>query len=546
MRSPRNTNTFYKADTKTWIGSRTPPLYNPNQSLGELILAILKKTPTKITQISADSGAKVTCSEMRLRSIRIAQNLTAMGYTQQDVFAMAVRNGELVAPTIFACFALGIPVNTLDGTFKHDEFSPMLENIKPKLIFCDQESLAEMQLAIKLAAIDPVVIVFGEKVDGYLHIEQLIKPTGREHEFIPVHLDDASSKLAIIICSSGTTGRSKGVCLSHSICIASMASMLDYEPTDITLAFSSLYWLSGLAFLILGTVSGATRIIVRQPFEPALALSIIERYRVSAAFFPPANAVALLKHPRMATTDLSSIRLWLSGGAMVSTEMKRSFEALTPTASFIIGYGMSEVGGLVALSDDDSYKDGSTGYLRASCQAKVVDNAGNVLDIGQEGEILVKLDYIFSGYYGNTKATAEMLDDAGWLHTGDIGRFDEDGILFILDRKKDIIKYNNYQISPSEIERFIQQIPGVANVSVAGVPVPGNELPAALVVKTSTARITEDDIHQTVERNLSNYKQLRGGVYFTEALPMTPSGKVVRRKCLDIMVQLYNNVNALK
>ncbi|XP_058829044.1 probable 4-coumarate--CoA ligase 1 [Topomyia yanbarensis] len=546
MRSPRNIHTFYNPQTKTWSGSKTPPLYNPHQSLGELILAILKKNPTKVTQISADCGTEVTCLEMRLRTIRVAQHLTAMGYAQQDVFAMAVRNGNLVAPTIFACFALGIPVNTLDGTFKRDEFSFMLETVKPKLVFCDRETLDEMLGAIKMAAIDAVVIIFGEKVDGFLHIEELIKPTGKEHEFVPVHFEDASSKLAIIVCSSGTTGRSKGVCFSHSMCIASIVGMLDCNSTDILLGFSSLYWLSGLAFLLLGTVSGATRIITRHPFEPTLALDIIERFRVTLAFFPPANATALIKHPRTAGTDFSSMRLWFSGGGMVSGSLKNSFEKLTPAATFHVGYGLSEAGGIVSLSDYDSYKEGCTGYLKGTCQARVIDDAGNTLDIGQEGEILVKLDYMFLGYYGNSEATSEMLDGDGWLHTGDIGRFDEDGLLFIVDRKKDIIKYNNYQISPSEIERVILQVPGVANVCVVGIPVPGNDLPAALVTSTVGVKITKDDIMKIVESDLSNYKHLRGGVYIVDTLPMTPSGKVVRRKCRDIAVELYNNCSKVK
>ncbi|XP_053699201.1 probable 4-coumarate--CoA ligase 1 [Sabethes cyaneus] len=541
MRSPRDVYTFYDPATKIWSGTKTPPLLNPNQSLGELILAMLAKTPDSITQISADTGARVTCEEMRLRTVRVAQNLTALGYGQQDIFTMAVRNGELVAPVVFACFALGIPLNTLDATFKRDDFSYMLETVKPKVVFCDQETLDEMQASIKMAGIDPVVYVFGETVSGFRHVEELLKPTGNEEYFVPAHFENVSSKLAIVVCSSGTTGRSKGVCLSHSLCIANIAGMLDCRPTDVLMGFSSLYWLSGLAFLLLGTVSGATRIITRESFRPSLALDIIERFRITLVFFPPSSLVAIVKHPGVVQTDFSSIRVLFSGGSMVSSDLKHSFEKLLPNANFHVGYGLSEAGGVVTLSDSDTYKDGCTGYIRATCQAKVVDDDGNALEIGEKGEILVKMEYNFLGYYKNQEATEEMLDNAGWLHTGDIGKFDRDGLLFVVDRKKDIIKYDNFQISPSEIEAVILELPGVANVCVVGIPVPGNDLATALVIKSGKVDTNEAEIHQVVERQLANFKQLRGGVYFVKHLPFTPSGKVLRRQCRDTAIALFNN-----
>lgn len=176
-----------------------------------------------------------------------------------------------------------------------------------------------------------------------------------------------------------------------------------------------------------------------------------------------------------------------------------------------------------------------------------MDDAGNPLDIDQEGEILVRAGLCtFMGYYGNSEATAEMLDSDGWLHTGDIGRVDEDGLLYVVDRKKDIIKYNGYQISPTELETVIQSVPGIINVCVTGVPVPGNDLPAALVVKRNDEANAEIEtvIVETVRARLGDYKQLRGGVYFVKELPMTPSGKILRRGCRDILVTMYNKEKA--
>lgn len=261
------------------------------------------------------------------------------------------------------------------------------------------------------------------------------------------------------------------------------------------------------------------------------------------AFFPPATALQLLKHPQAPETDFSSMRVMFCGGSAVSAELKFALDKLIPNSTCLVGYGLSEVGGAATFSDPDTYKGGSTGYLRPLVQAKIVDANGNALDIDQEGEVLLKPEFKFSGYYGNDEATAEMLDPEGWLHSGDIGRFDKDGLLYVVDRKKDIIKYGNYQISPSEIEGVIQTVPGVVNVCFAGIPVPGNDLPSALIVRSAEENVSAEDVHKVMDLNLGSYKQLRGGVYFTKELPMTASGKVQRRLCRDILIGLYNNSN---
>ncbi|XP_055609106.1 uncharacterized protein LOC129756297 [Uranotaenia lowii] len=543
MTSPRDSLTFFDPSTRIWSGIKSPYQHDPNQSLGKLILDSLAKTPAKVTQISVDSGVQITCGEMRNRTIRLAQNLTELGYGPGDIFTMAARNGEHVAPVLFASLALGVPINTLDPSFRRDDFSHMLSTVKPRLVFCDQETLPEMEVALGMIALKPELVILGQKVEGYRHITDLLKPTGREETFVPTRFEDPSKQLAIIVCSSGTTGRSKGVCLSHSLCIAHFIGVMGCYPPDILLCFSSLYWLSGVVFLLLGTVTGAVRVITRELFNPDLAFDIIEKYRVTLCFFAPAIVLQLVNHPRALKANFSSVRACMSGGASVTAAMKYSFEKLAPNCDFKIGYGMSEIGGVVSMTEKNYYKEGSTGYIHPNVEVKVVDDSGNAVDINQEGEILIKPQFYFLGYYGNKEATDEILDQNGWIHSGDIGRIDKDGYLYIVDRKKDIIKYLSYQISPTEIETIIQSIPGVVNVCVAGVPVPGSDLPAALVVKSKDMSLTEESIDRVVRQKLSDYKQLRGGIHLVESLPMTPSGKVMRRSCRDIMEEFYTKQN---
>ncbi|XP_058443734.1 uncharacterized protein LOC131425681 [Malaya genurostris] len=536
---PRDVYTFYDSENRTWSGRNVPLLYNPNQSIGEFVWQILSRAPWKIAQISADSGVRVTYHEMRLRSVRVAQNLASIGYETGDVMTIISRNNQNLAPVVFGCFMLGLSINSLDPKFHRDDFAHMFATVKPKVVTCEGDLIEEVKAACEMANIEPNLIVFGPRVNGYTRVDDLLVETGLERQYQPTKIKDPANQLAIILCSSGTTGKSKGVCLSHALCVANLTTVWPSFESDRVLCLSSLYWISGLATLLTATASGSTRLITTKPFTARMMIALMEQYRVNMIFFPPSHALAILNEPTVGMADFSSLRLVMCGGGPVSANLKRSFEMYLSKGQFVVAYGMSEVGGLAAISDV-AYKDGSVGVLSNQVKAKILDDDGNLVDIGEKGELLIKKSFVFMEYFGNSEATEEMIDSDLWLHTGDIAYFDEDGLLFIIDRKKDIIKYAGYQISPSEIEDVILQVPGVNSVCVVGIPVEGNDLPAALVVKFTGSEITENDIVDAVASTMNDIKHLRGGVYFVSELPMTPSGKPLRRKCRDIIICFHN------
>ncbi|XP_001662564.2 4-coumarate--CoA ligase-like 9 [Aedes aegypti] len=545
MHHPRNIFAYYDPSTKIWSGLPRKPIFNPVQSLGDLILQILERNATKLMQISADSGAEVTGGELRLRTIRIAQNLTRMGYgsDSKDIFTMIVRNGEHTAPVMFACFALGVPVNTLDPSFQRDDLSHMFQAVRPTVIFCETESLEETIAACELAAITPRIILMGSHVEGYDQVDRLMMVTGQEELFVPTRITDPVQHLAVLICSSGTTGRSKAVCLSHSICIAHVANFFECHPSDRAFAFSSLYWLSGLVILLCGTILGATRIITRQTYRPELALDLIRKFRVSALCITPSQAYGIVHSGLAKPEDFTSIRHAFCGGSAVSTSLKRSFEQLLPGRFLEVAYGFSEIAYSVSFSKGYLYRDGSVGFPRAGTEFKIIDDNGNALDNGQDGEIVARGEFAFQGYYGMDQPFGDMLDSDGWLHSGDVGRFDADGYLYVVDRKKEMFKYNNFQISPTEIECVVQEMEGVAAVCVVGIPGEPNDLATALVVrKNDCAEVMDaEQIVRKVNLQLPDYKHLRGGVYFAKELPLTPSGKVLRRKVREMIMNLMDN-----
>ncbi|XP_055544510.1 uncharacterized protein LOC129729738 [Wyeomyia smithii] len=539
---PRNVFTFFDEDTGIWRGRSVPPLYNPNQSVGELVWRALNRAPWKVAQISAESGVRVTYHEMRLRSVRVAQNLSSMGFEAGDLVSIVARNNEKLASVLFGCFMAGLSVNSLDPSFHREDLAHMFKTIRPRTVFCEGDLIEEVTAACDMANVSPNLIIFGPRVNGFTRVDDLLVETGTEQHFLPAHVEDPANELAIILCSSGTTGKSKGVCLSHSLCIANLSDIWPCFESDRVLCLSSLYWISGIGTLMTGTMSGATRIITTDKFTASMMIGLIEEYRINVIFFPPSHALAILNDPTVGMADFSSLRMVICGGGAVSPDLKRSFEMYLSKGKFVVAYGLSEIGGLGSLSDV-AYKNGSVGVLTNGAQAKIVDDEENVVGLGEQGELLIKRPFVFMKYYGNPESTAEMLDEDGWLHTGDIAYVDEDGLLYVVDRKKDIIKYAGYQISPTEIENVILQVPGVTAVCVTGIPVPGNDLPVALVIKSPGSTVAENDIVDAVASAMVDFKHLRGGVYFVASFPMTPSGKILRRKCREIAIGFFKESN---
>ena len=184
MTSPINLYTFYDEKTKIWKGLPNESQYNSKIGLGELIIEVLRQTPEKVTQISVDSNTKLTCAEQRLRSIRVAQNLTKLGYKEGDVISIVARNGENLAAICFGCFLIAAPINTLDPTFGKDDLSHMLGTTKPKLIFCDPENVEVIKEACEIHKLVPEIVLFEKKIEGYRFVDELLVETGNEAHYV--------------------------------------------------------------------------------------------------------------------------------------------------------------------------------------------------------------------------------------------------------------------------------------------------------------------------------------------------------------------------
>ncbi|CRK97985.1 CLUMA_CG011357, isoform A [Clunio marinus] len=533
----------FDSERKIWQGPKIPFKFPTNASIGVEILKKLKETPDRTMIISHDDGITMTCEEARIASIRVAQNLTKLGFKKGDVIGFICRNGIRLPPTIYGALLIGAPINPLDAGFKKDDIKHMFAQTQPKLVFCDADVYETTKQALNELDNNAVVMTHREKIEGVVYVDELLAPTGNEDSFEPPQFGNSSDMLAIILCSSGTTGPPKGVCLSHAHIFAHINLFNESEGLRI-LSFSPIYWSTGVVSTItVAFRSQDAKIITAQPFGVDLLIQIIKKHDINFIQFAPYQLMLLLQSPLLDPRDFVGVKIFSVLGSVVSEHLRKEFRSVFPRHPLIVTYGMSEA--CITISSTEPHENicGLTvGHISPNIQVRVVDNEGNPLGIEDTGEIYAKPEFKFIGYYNNPEASLNAIDSEGFLKTGDIGHIDEKGCIFIIDRKKEIMKYKGYQINPSEIENIIESIEGVEVVSVVGIPDPiAHNLPAAVIVKRPEFEdLTEQFIIDYVAEKLPEYKHLHGGAYFIDEIPMTPTGKILKRFVKVLAIKEHN------
>ncbi|XP_041774884.1 4-coumarate--CoA ligase 1-like [Anopheles merus] len=535
----------YNPTEQTWYGECLPSVLNPAAGIGRIVLDVLARSPDRVIQINADTGRQTTCGEMRRRIIRVALHLRRLGYRRGDFVSLACGNGEQVVPVLIGCWVLGLAVNPLAPVFEKADLVHMMKQTQSGLVFCDPANAGVVREAVHEAITHGAqLFAMGPATEGvHRSVDELLEPIDGEECFRAEYLGDASKLLAMVLCSSGTTGLPKGVCLSHAHFVDGMVFSTDVSDGPI-FNFSSLFWATGIFAVMTSLLHSRPRVLTSKPYQPDLLLDLIEKYRIENLFTPPSYVSTLLAHPRTARADLSSVRQWQLGGSRVPTEMTQRLQKLLPQGHTRSIYGSSEIGFITR--NDVTVQPGSVGPLTTNVQCRVMDEDGQRVGVGVAGELVLRHRYMFLGYLHNPEATANALTEDGFFRSGDIGYIDADGSLYVVDRIKDIIKYNNYQVSPSDLECIIQRMDGVKQVCVIGVPAPdgSSDLPMAVVERKvggggGATPLREEDIVRHVEGQVADFKRLRGGVRFVDSFPMTPSGKILRRA----VKQMINELN---
>jgi long-chain acyl-CoA synthetase len=336
---------------------------------------------------------------------------------------------------------------------------------------------------------------------------------------------------AVLLYTSGTTGKPKGAELTHANLTTNAeiaASLFDTGPDDVVLGALPLFHSFGQTCGLNATVAGGGTITLIPRFDPQKALEIIERDKVTVFEGVPTMFSAML-HTE-GDFDVSTLRVCASGGSAMPGEVLREFEKRFD-ATVLEGYGLSETSPVATFNPPDKSKVGSIGIPIEGVELRLVDNDRNeVEDPDEVGEIAIRGHNIMKGYWDREEATRESIDDDGWFYTGDMAKRDEDGYYFIVDRKKELIIRGGYNVYPREIEEVLYEHPAVREVAVVGVPHDdlGEEVGAAVVLKDGE-EASEDELRDHVKNEVAAYKYPRK-IWFVDELPKGPTGKILKRE----------------
>ena len=344
--------------------------------------------------------------------------------------------------------------------------------------------------------------------------------------------DREPADTAVILYTSGTTGRPKGAELTHGSLTRNVEiarRLFGIDSASVVLGALPLFHSFGQTCGLNASVAAGATLTMLPRFEPGRALEVVARDRVTVLEGVPTMYAALLHHPGRERWDVSSLRLCVSGGASLPVEVLRGFEAAFGCV-VVEGYGLSETSPLASFNRADrDRKPGSIGTPVDGVEMRVVDDAGAPLPPGEVGEIVIRGHNVMKGYWRQPEATAEAISAGGWFRTGDLARVDEDGDFFIVDRKKDLIIRGGYNVYPREVEEVLYQHPAVRECAVLGVPHQelGEEVGAAVVLRPG-ASAGAGELREFVRARIAAYKYPRH-VWFVDELPKTGTGKVLKR-----------------
>ncbi|XP_055587002.1 uncharacterized protein LOC129739546 [Uranotaenia lowii] len=509
------------------------------RSLGELIIKRLRENGNGVGFIDGVSGQTTTFEDVLEQSVRLANRFHRIGIKKNAVVAIMCENRIEIPLIAFATIYMNaIPV-LLNPAYTARELEHVLKIIQPRAIFASSAALKTvLEVSSRVPKIGMITLI-GSKDRPNPKITLLQELFDRNKlktaKFFtpqPVNLKD---QVALMVLSSGTTGLPKAVQLTHYNVMTVLANLREsnkdspLSPDDCALGLMPFFHVYGF-IVLLGGLTNGRKIVSLPKFEPDLFLSTIEKYKVASASLVPPLMVFLAKHPLVDKYDLSSLLMLGCGAAPLSKEIEDSVRKRLPNVQMMVtAYGMSESS--LAVLQRSSGKAGSVGKVAKTNWVKIIDvNSGKTLGPNQVGEICVKGPMVMKGYLKNDKETRSMIDQDGWLHTGDTGYFDEDEEFFIVDRIKDLIKYKGFQVAPADVEAVLLTNPSISDAAVIGLPdEAAGELPMAFVVLQPGKQLNEADVQKWVSDRMSNHSHLRGGVRFVTTIPKTASGKILRR-----------------
>jgi acyl-CoA synthetase (AMP-forming)/AMP-acid ligase II len=493
--------------------------------LPELLRRSAERFGDKPALIGAD-GTVRTYRELWSNARKVARFLQDHGIEKGDKVGVFSPNHVDYASVFYGSLLTGATVTTLNPLYREREIEHQLDDAEAVALFVFSLMAAPVEAARpnlpRLRNVWPI--------DG---LPDLLG--GVSEEYRPVEIN-AREDVAVLPYSSGTTGLPKGVMLTHHNIASNVKQGLatgQITSDAVSLCTLPFFHIYGMTVLMSSGLALGTTGIVMMRFDVEQMMALVGKYHMTNLYLAPPAVLAMANVPDPSRFDTSSLRAVVSGAAPLPVEVA---ERVRSTYGCLVaqGYGMTETSPTTNTNPLDRIKIESCGPAVADTFEKIVSlETGEELAAGEVGEVAVRGPQVMKGYWKRPEETRGCLSEDGWLLTGDIGWLDEDGYLYILDRKKEMIKYKGYQVAPAELEAILHEHPAVQDAAVIPKPhLEGGEIPKAFVVLREGFQASPEELMAFVAEKVAPYKKIREVEYMTE-IPKTLSGKILRRDLIE-------------
>jgi acyl-CoA synthetase (AMP-forming)/AMP-acid ligase II len=506
----------------------------PDVGLPEFLFSDLSGHEDSVAVIDGPTGQQMTFGELAHGVDRFAAALGERGLGKGDVIALFAPNTPYYPVVFHGGLAAGVAVSTVNALYTPDELAFQLRDSGAKILVTISAFLDRARAALREEglAVTEVVLLDDARDEASTPMPENtladLLTTTAERPSVTVTGDD----VAALPYSSGTTGRAKGVVLTHRNLVANLLQVqamgTHVSSSSKILAVLPFFHIYGMTCMMNQGIHARAAVVTMPKFDLAEFLRIISEYRVDRVYVAPPIAVALAKHPMVEEYDIDCVDIVFSGAAALDADLGHAMGKRL-NCTVLQGYGMTELSPVShCMPDDRPDMDlGSIGVALPNVECKLVDP--DTGEEGSRGELWVRGPNVMREYLNNAEATASTLDEDGFLHTGDVATVTDEGIFHIVDRVKELIKYKGYQVPPAELEALLLSNDSIADAAVIGVKdSDGEEIPKAFVVKQQGADISEDDVMSFVAERIAPHKKVRV-VEFIDQIPKSGSGKILRK-----------------
>ncbi|KAJ8754372.1 hypothetical protein K2173_002823 [Erythroxylum novogranatense] len=488
--------------------------------------------------IDSSSGSSISYLKLIPLVKSVASGLHNEGIRQGDVVLLLLPNSIFFPLVFLGVLYLGAVVSTMYPLCSAQEIKKRIVDCKARIAFTVSENFTKLQsLGIPFIGV-PENGNLNVKTDGFETFNMLL------NDFTDLALRPVirQQDTAAIMYSSGTTGASKGVVITHGNFISMVELFVRFEASqyqypsakNVYLAVLPMFHIYGLSLFVMGLLSLGSSIVVMRKFGIEETVKVIDEYKITHfPVVPPILTALTRKAKDVCGNSLKTLKQVSCGAAPLSGKAIEHFLESFPDVDLIQGYGMTEstAVGTRGFNTKTFRKHSSLGLLAPNTEAKIMDCVtGSFLPPGRLGELYIRGSGVMKGYFNDVKATALAIDREGWLHTGDICYVDNDGYFYIVDRSKEIIKCKGFQIAPADLEAVLSSHPEIFDVAVtAAADEEYDEIPVAFVVKRHESKLTEEEVIDYVTKQVAPYKKVRK-VVFTTSIPRSAAGKILRRE----------------